>query len=147
MSAVVEDRAAVETEEYGRTYRKGEFLPFYVPRPFMPQIDMAKYPQFIADALPRGVTFDVVPVNSLHAHQRVLHFRASAMPDEARLKPIIVSSDGYIVDGNHRWWAHVYQHAPLIAVIRLGLPFKNAVDWALTLPYVYCVSPQKPGEN
>lgn len=129
-------------------YKGGEFLPFYVPRPLMPQVDEADYPRFIADAVhdARKLVIEAVPVSSLHAHQRIDHFRAKLMPAAVKMKPVIVSADNFIVDGNHRWWAHVYQRDPLILTVRLDLPFDEAIEWALARPYVYRIS-NHPEEN
>lgn len=135
-------------DEYGKTYRGGEFLPFYVPRPDMPQIDEKYQPQFVADAFDKiGVTFESAPVSALRAHQRINHAIAKAMTPQVKMKPVIVSWDGYIVDGNHRWWAHVHAGDEFINVIRVGLPFEQAIEWALKLPYVYRIQPDRPNRN
>lgn len=129
-------------------YLGGEFLPFYVPRPLMPQVDEVYYPRIIADAATTpGVTFDTVPVADLRAHQRIDHRKAEKMDPRVRIKPIIVSNDGYIVDGNHRWWANVYAGSTWINVIRLALDFDAAIAWALERPYVYRLKPTTPERN
>jgi hypothetical protein len=133
------------TDLYGHHYLGGEFLPFYVPRPAMPQVDEKDLPRLVADAMtgPR-VDFDVVPVRGLRAHQRINHGIAQAMDPKVKLKPVIVSSDGYIVDGNHRWWAHVHAGDEWINVIRLGLSFDIAIRWVLARPYAYRLTPDTP---
>lgn len=140
--AVPARHAQAAVDEYGKHYKAGEFLPFYVPRQFMPQVDTSCYPQLVASALEHGpgCTFDVVPVSSLRAHQRINHLRAASLDERVLLKPLVVSRDGYIVDGNHRWWGHVYQHLPMVPVIRLNLDFDDAVAWALEQPGVYTIS-------
>jgi hypothetical protein len=131
----------------------GEFLPFYIPRPKMPQVDDQYYPWFVSLAFKGedyngpGCNFEVVPVNSLRAHQRINKRRADTMPADLKLKPIIVSSDGYIVDGNHRWWAHVHGKDEWINVIRLDLSFDNALDWTRSLPFVYEITPSTAERN
>lgn len=156
--SVLEQRATGPAEEYGKFYRAGEFLPFYVPRDHMPQIDERYMPQFIHDALDglsaggvRGVAFEVTDARQFKAHQRINHAKAAAMPEACRLKPIFVSADGYVIDGNHRWWAHVKRWQLslrssdlLLPAFRLDLPFDKAVDWALAQPYVYEITPTTP---
>lgn len=125
---------------------KGEFLPFYIPRDRMPQIDEAYYPRLIAEATSKGpgVIFDTVDPRTLRAHQRVDHAKAKSMPERTRIKPIIVSSDGYVIDGNHRWWANVHGNHDWINVIRLDMPFDPALIWLLRKPYVYEITPTAP---
>lgn len=131
-------------DEYGKHYLGGQFLPFYVPRERMPQIDEADYPRFVTDAMQwHGCRFDVAPVMELHAHQRIDHRMAERMDPRDRIKPIIVSSDNYIVDGNHRWWANVYGGSSFINVIRLSADFNSCIAWALALPYVYEINQTK----
>lgn len=133
---------------FGRHYKAGEFLPFYVPRPSMPQVDEKDLPRLVADAMggPR-VEFDVAKVCKLRAHQRINHHIAKAMDPRVKLKPVIVSSDGYIVDGNHRWWSHVHAGDEWINVIRLGLSFDIAIRWVLARPYAYRITPDTPVRN
>lgn len=141
-------RATGAMVEYGRRYSAGEFLPFYVPRDRMPQVDEEFYPQLVSDAHAMmrgpGCEFDVVPVQSLRAHQRIDHFRAKCMKPDVALKPILVSQDGFILDGNHRWWEHVHNKSAWIAVIQLHLDFEPALDWLRKQFYVYEVAPNTP---
>lgn len=140
------DHAQNAEDVYGKHYKPGEFLPFYVPRDHMPQVDECYQPRFVSDSLlvGTGTTFEVCDVRQLRAHQRIDHDRAIAMSPKTKLKPIIVSSDGYVIDGNHRWWAHVHGGDMLINVIRLDLPFDAAIKWTLARPYVYEITPTTP---
>lgn len=134
--------------EYGHTYRGGEFLPFYVPREDMPQIPMEAYPLLVRDAFPIGIHFGVTDTHQLRAHQRVDHtlaLKVAADPHEL-LIPVIVSADGYVLDGNHRWWAHVHGDMPAIATINIHLPFDAAIDWLMSLPYTQRTIPPEPAE-
>jgi hypothetical protein len=143
------NRATAPIDLYGRHYRPGEFLPFYVPRERMPQVDEKFTVRMIVDAaqgesLP---TLEVLPPCEIRAHQRIDHRRAAAMSPAIRAKPIIISSDGYVVDGNHRWWAHVKAGSEAIPVIRLALDFDEAIRWLLDRPYVYTIRPTTPERN
>lgn len=130
--------------EYDKRYLGGQFLPFYVPRERMPQFDEAVYPQLVIDAMRwNSCQFDTVPPLTLHAHQRIDHRKAERMDPKDRIKPMIVSGDGYIVDGNHRWWANVYSGSPFVNVIRLTDDFDSCIEWALKLPYVYEINQTK----
>lgn len=136
-------------DEFGRHFKGGEFLPFYVPRPDMPQVDAADQPKLVADALKAGIgiSFEVEPVNALRAHQRILKERAVGMPLEVARKLIITSNDAYILDGNHRWFNRVILKKPVINSMRLALPFEQAIPWLLKLPYVYTIKPDTPIRN
>ena len=93
---------------------------FYIPRAEMPQIDEADLPHLVATAFDAGhaPAFQAVAPASLHAHQRVNHALALSMSDEVKLKPALVSADGYVLDGNHRWWAHVHAGDQLMNVFQ-----------------------------
>lgn len=138
-----------DVEMFGKHYSKGEFLPFYIPRAEMPQVDEADLPILVHKAVVKSVepTFEVVSPKSLHAHQHVDIDLARKMPIEVKLKPLIASLDGYIVDGNHRWWANVHDGNQAVNIIRLGLSFEKAIDWLLTLPFVYKITPKSPIRN
>lgn len=127
----------------------GRFLPFYVPREMMPQVDEVFYPRLIAEATTKGpgVVFDTVNPVTLRAHQRVNHDRAKDMSERVRIKPLIVSNDDYVVDGNHRWWASVHGNHEWVNVIRLGMTFDRAVTWLRLRPYVYEIKPTTPERN
>lgn len=141
--AVAAPRAEYALSEYGKHYKRGEFVPFYVPRLYMPQI----LPQFLPDAFVQAFSdglapdFDVVTPESLHAHQRVNHALAKAMDPVDFQRPILISSDGYILDGNHRWWAHIHNKIPLINVIRIGHTFDEAISWLNGLKFCEHVGP------
>lgn len=112
---------------------------FYVPRKKMPQIDEKDLPHLVKFTLDAGhdVTFEQVKPDHLRAHQRVNHTLAKSISGAGLLKPALVSFDDYVLDGNHRWWAHKYQHDPLMNVIRLGLPFDKALDFLFTFPATF----------
>ena len=130
----------------GRAYRGGEVLPFYVPRPIMPQLDEAAYPGFLALCEARGVTVERVTVNpaTLRNHQRIDRIHAAAMPDEVRAKPILTSADGFILDGNHRWALHRQLGLP-VACYRIGLPFEQAVALLFSDPDTYDLADKPQG--
>lgn len=132
-------RAVTDVDEYNKRYKKGQFLPFYVPRNFMPQVDFDKLGEVLALAVRNNISFGFEVLNpiQLKAHQRVNIQRAVTAPPAVRATPIIVSNDNYILDGNHRWWAAVHDGVQYIAVIRMNLPFEDAIPWLLKQPCVY----------
>lgn len=133
---------------WGRKYLGGEFLPFYVPRDKMPQVDEWLYPRLVQDAYKTiGIEFITANPRDLIAHQRIDHRKAESMGLRLRTKPIIVSADDYIIDGNHRWWANVYGSASWINALRLNGSFEEALSWVGSLPYVYHITPGTPERN
>ena len=124
---------------YHHHYAGGEFLPFYVPRDVMPQIDWQDLPALV-DFLP-STGVEVTRLSGLDprqliAHQRVDRRKALAIPAEALTKPVLVSSDHYILDGNHRWLAHALRRLPIDAW-QLALPFDPALDALFRFPKTY----------
>lgn len=124
----------------GRFYRGGEILPFYIPRPVMPQIDEQFYPEFQTFALKRGVPLLRLRMEprKLRAHQRIDAIKSSLMSEEVRAKPIYISLDFYVLDGNHRWLAHINEGS-IIECIQIALPFAQAVDLMFQFPRTYAL--------
>lgn len=119
-----------------------------IPRAQMPQVDEKDLPALVVKAFQSGhrPTFEVVMPHKLHSHQRVNHARALGMPETVKRKPVLVSADGFILDGNHRWYANRETHTPL-NVIRVDLEFNNALPWLFSLPFVYTLTPATPERN
>jgi hypothetical protein len=115
----------------------GEFEPFYVPRPLMPQIDDADYVELLAFADSKGVTwrFQTFDPRKLHAHQRISMKRVMAMPERVLKIPGLVSLDLFILDGNHRWEGHVMNHTDFPAY-QFDLCFDAALKFLLSFPKV-----------
>jgi hypothetical protein len=142
-------RASMDVTQFGHNYKKGEFLPFYIPRLEMPQVDEKDMSHLIAMAyLHRyNPAIEVVNPKTLRAHQRVDINRAITMPLEIKLKPALVSIDNFVLDGNHRWWAHVHAGDEAMNIVRIGLAFDKAIDWLFKQPFVYSIKPTTPIRN
>lgn len=136
---MIRERAQTPQVLFGREYKKGEFLPFYVPRELMPQIPESDLAHTIQEACLDllVVQFDCVDPRTLVPHQRVNREIVKNMPPLIQHKVILVSQDNYILDGNHRWWANVEANSPYINIIRFGMVFDSAIDWLLKLPWTY----------
>lgn len=114
----------------------------------MPQIDEQDLAQMVRDATESigAPRFRVIAPHKLHAHQKVSHARAASMPEEVRRKPIVVSSDGFVVDGNHRAWA-TRAAGDMAVAIELPCDFATACKWLFTLQYVYHLDAATPLRN
>lgn len=81
-----------------------------IPRHLMPQIDtsdMSKFKAFLSNhGIPNGFS-SVNPKALKPIQQHVNRDKVESLKSnvEALKKPIIITSDGYIVDGHHRWIA------------------------------------------
>ncbi len=120
----------------------------WINRALMPQIDEANLPQLVSCAFVAGYSpsFDVVSPRTLRAHQRADHKRAASIPDLLLRKPLLVSADGYVLDGNHRRLGNLMHHRPC-NIIRIGLPFEQAIAWLFTLPFTYRITDTTPIRN
>ena len=140
MAKVKLDRAPTQgCAVYERNYLGGEFLPFYVPRVHMPQIDQQHLPALVSNAYVDGHNpqFENIDPKTLHAHQRVDHHLARSIPAYVRSIALLVSGDDFILDGNHRWWAAVHNLDPRVNIIRINLPFITALDYLLKQPFTF----------
>ena len=118
-----------------RFYKGGEFMPFYVPRIFMPQIGPDDGPKLLRYFIKMGVgfQFDHVDAKELKPHQHVNLKRVHTMPAWALAKFCLVSDDGFILDGHHRWFAHKQLGTP-VPVIRMAVPFTEAISILQAFP-------------
>jgi hypothetical protein len=94
----------------------------------MPQIDDKAYPALRLWLTDNAITFyqETVAPSELKPHQRIDVDKAIHIPPSVLAIPLLVSSDGYILDGNHRWYAHEQANA-VCKIIRIGLPFDDAI--------------------
>lgn len=119
-----------------------------VPRSKMPQVDAADLPKLVAAAVMKSLatSFEVVEAKQLRSRQRVNRRMAVQMPDFVLYKPVLVSKDDYVLDGNHRWYASKVRRKP-ITIIRLGLTFDEALPWLFEQPYTYAITKSTPIRN
>lgn len=119
----------------GQHYAGGEWTPFYVPRPLMPQVDAADYMEllgFLADRAVR-VTSRLASPEELTAHQRISLARAECIPVAVQHLAVLTSREGYVLDGNHRWLWHRRSHSPL-HMLQLDAPFEAAIGHLFAFP-------------
>jgi hypothetical protein len=94
----------------------------------MPQVDIDDYPALLTWALWQSISYsdETRDPHTLKAHQRVNWQRVATMPDEIYKRPILISADGFILDGNHRAAAHRQRGEPVSCIV-LGVPFFHAL--------------------
>lgn len=123
----------------GKFYRGGVMMPFYVPRPLMPQINEVDYGNFLAFCTAEGVRVNRRSINPtiLHPHQHIDRLLLERIVSEGvEDKPVFVSLDLYILDGNHRWMLHLHKRTPLPAY-QIDLPFEKAIELMFRFPKTY----------
>jgi len=124
-------------DKFGHHYKGGQFIPFYVPREIMPQVEGQYYEDFKSYAASLLVEKEGVDPFSFKPHQRIMVDHAVSLSVELAVKPIIVSIDGYIIDGHHRWYWHCIKHIP-ISVYEISLTFEDAIEFTFSFPQTYC---------
>ncbi len=112
---------------------------FGIKRIDMPQIRSDLVPQFIEELRSSGVKVKngKQQVGKLKATQSELHAdKVQSMIENPKVranlaKPIIVSSDGFILDGHHRWAAMVTMSPKSkIPTVEVNLPMKDLLERA-----------------
>lgn len=102
----------------------------------MPQIRKEHFEDFL-DYIRQHTTLDyedAVDPHDLNAIQsEYSQERVDAIPDEKLEWPILVSKDGYVLDGNHRW-IRAGQKGVTIPVLRIGLNRDDALELARSFP-------------
>lgn len=122
-------------ELFGKEFKGGQMLPFYVPRMVMPQVDEEFYPQLIDFAREHGVGFSEVEIaaTDIRPHQRVDHdhLRGADLS-----KPILGSREPFVLDGHHRWAQHKYQGSK-VRTYKFDLTFREAIAFLFSFPATY----------
>jgi hypothetical protein len=92
----------------GHYRRGGEFEPFYVPRQDMPQIDEQDLVPLLVHLTKKRtrVSNALIPPDQLLFHQHVFEDKVPRFDSPDMERPLLVSNDGYVLDGNHRAMAH-----------------------------------------
>lgn len=120
-----------------------------VPRADMPQIKAEHRGALTQFMLGRGIAHEQaeVPASSLKPTQREFSRekvkKAEAFVGEDRA--ILVSSDGYVLDGHHQWMAKLRAGLP-IRVIRFDAPIDDLLDKAKEFPSAEAAEGATPGD-
>jgi hypothetical protein len=118
----------------GHKYKGGEFMPFYVPRPVMPQIEHHDLNRLIRFVRESGIWVlrHVFAPKDLHNHQRI-NWDPKKVDHQKANTPVIIAQDHFILDGNHRWYGHKIA-GTMVSAIQIGLPFEPAVALLFKFP-------------
>lgn len=105
-----------------------------IPRAEMPQVAVRLRPAMLAFLESHGINHirEDVAADQLKPTQAeystVKAARAGALAeDRTDASAVLLSSDGYVLDGHHRWIAKAQQHQP-INVIRFDAPIDRLID-------------------
>ena len=118
----------------GFEYKGGEFMPFYVPRPVMPQIEHHDLNALIRFVRQNRVWVrrDTYVPQRLHNHQRI-NWDPHRWNAKTANHPVLIAVDYFILDGNHRWYGHLKMGGS-VPVVQIGLPFEPAVELLFQFP-------------
>lgn len=110
-----------------------------IARGIMPQVDESDLPELIRFLKGRGVKVETTCLNPriVRGKQKVDRTKVRAMPAALLSKPILVSSDLLVIDGNHRWMAGVWRKAAAMNAYFVSLPFKEALEAIFEFPKTY----------
>jgi hypothetical protein len=112
-----------------------------IVRGLMPQVDEADIPDLVAFLRSRGirVTRHAVSPRGLRRVQRIVlgKVRNIARAEEEILgKPVLVSVDRYVVDGNHRVAAAIIRRVT-VPILLFNRPFAEVVEDIFAFPRTY----------
>lgn len=133
-------------DKFGQHYAGGEFVPFYVPRLLMPQVEGQFYDEFRIFAGDLVSEVAGVDPHALVPHQRVTVDHAINLSPELAQKPIIVSRDSYILDGHHRWYWHVIKPENMNTLV-VNKDFEDAIAFLFQFPHTYCYRDSQGNER
>lgn len=104
-------------------------------RTAMPQISEHDVPELLAFLGALGIGFSAGNMNPLLclAHQAIDREKAMGIPVDKLSKPVLLSGDHFIIDGDHHWYRCIAdkRHMPFI---RIEMDFVEAVAKIFTFP-------------
>ena len=112
-----------------------------IKRADMPQVKSSDYPEFMEYLEKNGARFttekdipakDLKPVQSEFSDAGIERQRAKTGPR----KPVIASSDNYIIDGHHRWLVAL-NYDDTVDIIRINMPVRELLKLTLEFPKTY----------
>ena len=111
-----------------------------IPRKKMPQIKEHDYPEFLKYLEENGVTISRgrVPASQLKPIQKKFSDKGvmKALLKRKNEKPVIASSDDYIIDGHHRWLAAANTRNS-VSIMRADVPVKELLELVHAFPKTY----------
>lgn len=119
----------------------------WIDRSAMPQIDEADLTALVEWLAFKGVTVETVTLSS-----KALRFRQSVerhlapMPKAVYDKPVLIASDRYVLDGNHRARAHKL-NGDSCRCLRLSCGFSEALEALFSFAGTYRLTPDTPIRN
>lgn len=117
-----------------------------IPRNRMPQVKTADYPEYFKYLKDNGVNFKKIenvkasqlkPIQGEFSKQGVekqLNKISQNLEDSG--KPLIASSDDYIIDGHHRWLA-AKNTRRTVTIFKADIPVRELLELTLKFPKVY----------
>ena len=109
-----------------------------VPRRHMPQIEEEHYKNLFKHLHANGATVKKVSVDArdLDATQAEFSDKGieKSMTNGKMNKPIIISSDNYVLDGHHRWLAAKNGRKHNITAFKLSVPAKEGLSLLINFP-------------
>lgn len=122
----------------GHFYKGGQIESFYIPRPVMPQVDWDDITALCEFAVSRSceVKDGIADPNEVKFHQHVDMDKIVNMPLDLLEKPILISQDMFVLDGNHRAEKHKLL-GTAIPYIMLRKPFEDALALLYAFPGTY----------
>lgn len=109
-----------------------------IPRTAMPQVEEIYYPDLFVWLGDQGVTFAAGHCDPAicKVHQIIDFKKALAMHADVLLKPVLLSRDTCVLDGDHRWYRHKHDNTPM-PYIQIDLEFAEAIKRLKLYPKVY----------
>lgn len=113
-----------------------------VPRARMPQVRSDIVPDFLQWLRDNGITTRRMRIEAddIKPTQREIDLdkvaaMAATTPERALAKPVIISKDGHLLDGHHRWLALVNRDPDYrLRAVQIGVPIRALLDLAREFP-------------
>lgn len=100
-----------------------------IDRGLMPQVDEVMYPALLEWLRGERVSHQWanLATDALTGRQKISAHKAINLPLSLLTKPILVSEECWVIDGNHRWVAAHYHKITPMRCLMIFLPFQVAI--------------------
>ena len=116
-----------------------------IPRHLLPQIPSNKLSEFVDHLRENGVksgvaALPVVQLKPIQAHVNRKKVESLKVKDDLIKKPLIVTRDGFIVDGHHRWLALRENQVSMVPCVVCFCSLKEIIELAHDFDHSYVKS-------
>ena len=118
-------------------YEEGGRIPLQnslgIERQYLPQVRKKDYPEFFEMLSKDNISFQETTIDPLEYNPTQSYVKKDNIDEiykanKLKDKPLLVSSDGFVLDGHHRWYYATQEKMPSVKAIIINLPIYELIE-------------------